>query len=114
MPQPNPPHTWPRLFRSKLATKRGSGVGTRRSAPTAYLSDIRCCQVLPLDPTQQQESTARGLSIDGQVFCDPADIRAEDIVTVDDNTDEFAVVEVAKWPMTTPRVMHLTLRLYQG
>ncbi len=115
MPQPSPPHTFPRLFKFTLTTKRGGGTGTRRTAPVDWLTTgIRCNEVLPLDPTQQQEVFARGLSIDLQVFCDPADILAEDLITVSGNTQEYTVVEVARWPETIPRVLQLSLRRYQG
>lgn len=112
-PQPSPPHTFPRYFKSTLTTKRGAGSGTRRSTPVAYITTpVRCCEVLPLDPTQQQEIFARGVSADYQVFCDPADILPEDLITV--SGDEYGVVEISEWPTTTPRVMMLTLRKYQG
>lgn len=102
----------PRGFSETLSTKRGFISGVRRSAPTAYLSNIRCSAVLPLDPTAQQEVFARGISVDFQVFCDVADIVAEDRVIVD--SVEYTVVEVSNWKVTNREVMQVMLRLYQG
>jgi hypothetical protein len=102
----------PRGFSETLSTKRGSISGVRRGAPTAYLSDIRCSRVLPLDSTAQQEAYARGVSVDLQVFCDVADIIAEDRVIVD--SVEYVAVEVSHWQMTGRELMQVMLRLYQG
>lgn len=112
--QPKPPHTYLRNFMYTLATKRGTGSGTRRGVPIANLSDIRCSPVFPFDSTQQLESSARGVSADFYLYCDPADIRQEDIVEVNDDGVEYSIVEVAKWPTTEPRVMELRIREYQS
>jgi hypothetical protein len=67
--------------------------------------------IQPLDATAQQEVAVRGVSIDYRLYCDPADIVPEDIVTIDG--EDFTVVEIAKWPRTGTRLMELSLREYQ-
>jgi hypothetical protein len=113
MPQPQPPRTYPRYFKQTLSTKRAQASGTRLTAPVAYLSDIRCCDVLPIDPTYEQEAMTLGASADFMVYCDPADIAPQDVLSVDGDSQEFTVTEVAKWPTTNTRVMEVKLRKYQ-
>ena len=107
------PHTmFPRGFSETLDTKRGPISGVRRGAPVAYLSDIRCARILPLESTARQEAFVRGVFIDLQVFCDVADIVPEDVVTT--QGDDYIVVEVSTWTVVGKAVMQLALRKYQG
>ncbi len=100
-----------RLFSEFLSTKRGPVSGVRREVPSAKLSGIRCSRTIPLDSTAQQEIFARGISVDLQIFCDVADIIAEDLVTVEDK--EYVAVEVTHWPGGSGDVLHVMLRKYQ-
>lgn len=103
-----------RHFKKKLSTKRATVSGVRRDAAVANLSNIRCSDVFPLDPTAQQEARERGVSVDKQIFCDAADIVSEDLLTVNGTTTEYTVVEVARYPEVDTKVLHLSLRLYQA
>ncbi len=109
-----PDQLFRRGYTEKMTTKRGTTTGVRRTAPVAYLSNIRCSPVLPLDPTALQEAVGRGVSIERQVFSDPADIIPEDRIQIVDDTQEYVVIEVARWPVTDTRALHITLRAYQG
>lgn len=102
-----------RLFSQTLTTKRGVVSGVRRTAPTAHITDpVRCSRVIPLDSTAQQESFARGISVDLQIFCDPADILPEDVITVEGS--DYVAVEVSLWPgRIVGDVLQVTLREYQ-
>lgn len=103
---------FPKYYTETLTTKRGPVSGGKRTAPVAYITTpVRCSVVLPLDSTAQQEVYLRGVSVDHLVFCDPADIVPEDVITI--NSVDFVVVEVASWPRTEPRVLQISLREYQ-
>ena len=107
------PHTmFPRGFSETLSTKRGTISGVRRGAAVAYLTNIRCAPVLPLESTAHQEAYVRGVSIDLQIFCDSVDIIPEDLVTT--QGEEYVVVEVSDWKVVGKSVMQLAVRKYQG
>lgn len=103
---------FPRGFSETLDTKRAPISGVQRGARVAYLSDIRCAPLLPLESTARQEAHVRGVSIDMQVFCDVADIAPEDVVTT--QGEDYTVVEVGTWAIKGKSVMELALRKYQG
>lgn len=110
-----PEQLFKRGYTEKINTLRGVVSGARRAAPTAYLNDIRSSPLLPMDSTAQQEAIGRGVSVDYQFYCDPGDIIPEDrVVFQADLTRAFVVVEVAPWPVIDPRVLHITVREYQG
>lgn len=102
---------FPKGFSEEFSTKRGQVSGAKRTAPVAYLDEVRSSPILPLDPTEQQEVFVRGMSIDCRVYCDPADVEPEDILIM--GGEEFVVVEVGKWPYVNPRVLEVSLRKYQ-
>lgn len=104
-----------RHFTQHCETRRGTFSAGKRGLPSRYLPDVRCSEVWPLDSTAQQEVFARGVSVDMQIWTNPADIVPEDIIVIENNEVEsfYTVVEVAPYPVTNPRFLHIYLRVYQ-
>lgn len=88
-----------RLLNATASTKRATVDSTtgRRAAPSAYLSDVTCTQLYPVDSEIRQRLVLQGPHELHQVFVDGAvDVREGDVWV--QNSAEYPVRSVADWP----------------